>query len=31
VITLHGANHYVYLSNKMDELRAMNAFIGGLH
>ena len=31
VITLHGANHYVYLSNKMDVLRAMNAFIGGLH
>ena len=30
VITLPGANHYVYLSNDADVLRAMNAFLGGL-
>jgi non-heme chloroperoxidase len=31
VITLPGANHYVYLSNEGKVLREMRAFIAGLH
>jgi non-heme chloroperoxidase len=31
VITLPGANHYVFLSNEADVLREMRAFLAGLH
>lgn len=31
VITLHGANHYVFLSNEGDVLQAMRVFVNGLH
>jgi non-heme chloroperoxidase len=31
VITLPGANHYVFLSNEADVLRDMSAFLAGLH
>jgi pimeloyl-ACP methyl ester carboxylesterase len=31
VITLAGANHYVFLSNQADVLREMRAFLAGLH
>ncbi len=31
VITLPGANHYVFLSNETDVLRDMRAFLAGLH
>jgi non-heme chloroperoxidase len=31
VITLPGANHYVFLSNEADVLRDMRAFLAGLH
>jgi non-heme chloroperoxidase len=31
VITLPGANHYVFLSNEADVLRGMRAFLAGLH
>jgi non-heme chloroperoxidase len=31
VITLPGANHYVFLSNEADVLREMRSFLAGLH
>ena len=31
VITLPGANHFVFLSNEVDVLREMSAFLAGLH
>ena len=31
VITLPGANHYVFLSNEAEVLRQMSAFLAGLH
>jgi non-heme chloroperoxidase len=31
VITLPGANHYVFLSNEADVLREMRSFIAGMH
>jgi pimeloyl-ACP methyl ester carboxylesterase len=31
VVTLPGANHYVFLSNEADVLREMGAFLAGLH
>ena len=31
VVTLPGANHYVFLSNEADVLREMGAFLVGLH
>jgi non-heme chloroperoxidase len=31
VVTLPGANHYVFLSNEPDALREMSAFLDGLH
>jgi non-heme chloroperoxidase len=31
VITIAGANHYVYISNEAEVLRDMRAFISGLH
>jgi non-heme chloroperoxidase len=31
VITLPGANHYVFLSNEADVLPDMRAFLAGLH
>jgi non-heme chloroperoxidase len=31
VITLPGANHYVFLSNEADVLREMRAFLAGVH
>jgi pimeloyl-ACP methyl ester carboxylesterase len=31
VVTLAGADHYVYLSNQADVLRQMRAFLAGLH
>jgi len=30
-ITLHGANHFVFLSNETDVLRDMSAFLAELH
>ncbi len=31
VITVPGANHYIFLSNEADVLREMRAFLAGLH
>jgi non-heme chloroperoxidase len=30
VVTIRGANHYVFLSNEAAVLRAMNAFLAGI-
>ena len=31
VVTIHGANHFVFLSNEAEALRYMSAFLTNLH
>ena len=31
VVTIHGANHFVFLSNEAEVLRYMSAFLTNLH